>query len=513
PHTPVPTLPTRQRLPTPTPFHKPTHPERTTPSPQGHTLPTNLIPLPQASTPAHKAPPPTNLHLPQAHTPKKNNTLPQGHTLQQTYTLPQAYTRPQGPTLPQRHTSPQAYTLPQRHTRPQAYTSPQVLSHPEANGLTKAEILLHARIPSDAYADSYTHSDRDYRSKDELALFVNVPSVVRRNRRSSSGSRKVAVLMHGLLGSSADYIMNDPDEALAFLLADAGYDVWLGNIRGNFYARRHVRLSPNDPKFWDFTWTEAARYDIPAMLKYVRQETGAEQVSYVCHSMGCGVFLAMMDYHPEINYWVRVVAALAPAAYVKGKPTPWSLLGSFAYVIDETFTRLGKLEFNPLDSTTVRAGSTVCAPESFINFMCLAAHYVNFGPTSKNVDPNYLPVIHAHVPAGTSIHMFTHLLQLYHSGKFRAFDYGQQRNLAEYGTTSPPPFNLSSVKVPVGVFWSDDDWIVEHTALRQTVAELPNVVLDYEVPERLFNHVDFIWSEDAHEHVYPTIMKLLYDYN
>lgn len=76
-------------------------------------------------------------------------------------------------------------------------------------------------------------------------------------------------LQHGLLSSSADWLLSGPDRALAFILADIGYDVWLGNSRGNTYSRRHVKLSNEDPKFWDFSWHEMALFDISAEIDYV----------------------------------------------------------------------------------------------------------------------------------------------------------------------------------------------------------------------------------------------------
>lgn len=68
-------------------------------------------------------------------------------------------------------------------------------------------------------------------------------------------SGPVVFLQHCLLCSSADWLVNLRTESLAYLLANAGFDVWLGNVRGNTYSRAHVSLSPNDKKFWQFRYT------------------------------------------------------------------------------------------------------------------------------------------------------------------------------------------------------------------------------------------------------------------
>ena len=69
-----------------------------------------------------------------------------------------------------------------------------------------------------------------------------------------SPNKPAVFLQHGLLSSSADYVIGHTESALGYRLADAGYDVWLGAVRGNTYARNHTTLNPDvDLSFWDFS--------------------------------------------------------------------------------------------------------------------------------------------------------------------------------------------------------------------------------------------------------------------
>ena len=41
-------------------------------------------------------------------------------------------------------------------------------------------------------------------------------------------------------------------EANAFILARAGYDVWMGNNRGNKFSNAHLTMTTEDKEYWDF---------------------------------------------------------------------------------------------------------------------------------------------------------------------------------------------------------------------------------------------------------------------
>ena len=80
-----------------------------------------------------------------------------------------------------------------------------------------------------------------------------IPNSIRRKVSQPSGQRKVVYLQHGMMSSDHIWIINPTDKALAYILADRGYDVWLANSRGTPASRRHVTIDSSESQYWQYS--------------------------------------------------------------------------------------------------------------------------------------------------------------------------------------------------------------------------------------------------------------------
>lgn len=95
------------------------------------------------------------------------------------------------------------------------------------------------------------------------------------------------------------------------MLADAGYDVWLINNRGNGDSMTAVHPPATDD-FWNFGHDEIGLYDTPAAIDYILDETNQTDLTYVCHSQGCTMYYIMCLEKPKYEVKINKLIGLAP---------------------------------------------------------------------------------------------------------------------------------------------------------------------------------------------------------
>ncbi|XP_071452435.1 lipase 3-like [Hetaerina americana] len=326
-----------------------------------------------------------------------------------------------------------------------------------------------------------------------------------------AGSKRPAVfLQHGLLGSSADWIFSGVDKALAYLLADAGYDVWLGNVRGNTYSRSHVSLDSSQSAFWDFSFHEMGYYDLPTEIDYVLDTTEHTDLVYVGHSMGTTMFYVMAATRPEFGHKIRAMFSLAPVMYMGRVKSPIRLLAPFADDLEFIVHFLGAAEFLPQNKIIRFLSKYGCELFTTEEKICENSIFAITGFDDSQFNMTLLPIVLGHTPAGASTKTLIHYAQEIRSGKFQMYDYGSEGNMKRYGKDFPPEYNVSAIQPPISLHYSDNDWLANVDDVDQLFHRLPNALGKYKVSLPQFNHLDFLWAKDIKALLYDNLLDLIH---
>ncbi|PSN46893.1 hypothetical protein C0J52_17567 [Blattella germanica] len=269
--------------------------------------------------------------------------------------------------------------------------------------------------------------------------------------------KPVVLLMHGFFSCSNDFILQC-NQSLGFKLAELGYDVWLGNVRGSTYSREHVDLHTDIPDYWNFRR-------------------------------------------------IRVAVALSPIAHL-GDTTD-KLLKSLAKISEPLKEVIGKTRdkevFPHLNLYSDLALKTCCISED----SCRKFFTATTLKETNNMDASILPQIMCYDPTGSSLGTFSHYLQLINSGKFCMYDWGKDKNLEVYDSVEPPEYPLEEITCPVYMIASQKDELATYTNVRRTCEKIGDNCELYVTPDSTLSHSDFLFSRQAPYEIYNIVIEYI----
>ncbi|WCJ17811.1 lipase 1 [Euphorbia peplus] len=306
------------------------------------------------------------------------------------------------------------------------------------------------------------------------------------------------LLLHGLFMAGDAWFLGSPEQSLGFLLADQGFDVWAGSVRGTFLCHGHVSLSEKDKEFWNFSWEDFALYDQSAMISHIYSTTNSK-VFVVGHSQGTIMSWAAFT-QPNIVGMVEAAALLSPISYLKHITAPLPV-GMVAMHLDQIILGMGIHEIDFKRQPLIDLIDFVCGTRIECANLLAAITGPNCCMNMTHVDSFF-----DYEPHPTSTKNLHHLFQMIRRGTFARYDYGLIKNIRKYGQNDPPGFDLSLIpeSLPLWMAYGGNDGLADITDVMRTVAELPSN------PRLLFlenyGHVDFLLSTTAKEDVFDDLI-------
>lgn len=315
----------------------------------------------------------------------------------------------------------------------------------------------------------------------------------------------VIYLHHGLLMcSDIWFLMNHRSQNLPFVLHDLGYDIWLGNNRGNKYSAKHLTLKPSQSQFWDFSIDEFAIYDIPDSINYSLQTSGAQRLTYIGFSQGSAQAFASLSINAELNKKVNLFIALAPAI------TPVGLHHRLVDTLIKTspnimYLMFGKKTLLPTSSFW----ANIIYPPLFVKVIDFCVKLL-FNWESKNIDQSQRISSFKHLYSPTSVKCIVHWFQIIRNGSFQLFDENVSVTNSLTKVFQPTTFpTRTNIKIPVKLIYGDIDSLVN---IENYLSLLPEGLTEA-IPIYGHEHLDIIWGRDVESLVYPHVLSLLNQYN
>ncbi|KAI8607148.1 Alpha/Beta hydrolase protein [Chytriomyces sp. MP71] len=328
-------------------------------------------------------------------------------------------------------------------------------------------------------------------------------------RHESSAKRPVALLWPGF-GGSANCFVCAPrkEDNLAFVLAEAGFDVWLGNPRGvdttpdeNISHPTTSQDHTTRPTKWAFSIDDIVSHDIPSVVDFVLAYTHMPNLSYIGISQGTTAIFAALAVNEPLNSKINIVIALAPTL----KPMPTSLnpvlvplFHKFKWVVGEgafpsTFSEKLKQVAPPYLTYQFMKACTLIGFQSWdfskigdsMRQVAMVPH--SFNGTSRRVVEHWIQTIESQTS-------FSHYLPLsaFRRGFSHLFDHVSHTVACPHITTRLHLFYSRSDNI------TDIDHLQDNLPVQTIFTEIKN-----------YSHIEFLFALDVKEKVYDKVIDIL----
>ncbi|KAL6718881.1 cholesterol esterase [Lecanora helva] len=328
---------------------------------------------------------------------------------------------------------------------------------------------------------------------------------VRVNAGVGSVQKRVVYLHHGLLMNSEVWVcLSEAQRCLPFMLVEKGYDVWLGNNRGNKYSKKSTRFSPASNDFWNFSMDQFAFHDIPDSIDYILATTSQMSLSYIGFSQGTAQAFATLSIHPTLNDKVDVFIALAPAM------SPAGLRNG---VVDALVKASPEVLFLAFGRRSILSSATmwqsILYPPIFVRILDMSLSFL-FNWSGKNIGIPQKLAAYPHLYSFTSTKCVVHWFQIIRNKSFQMYDDDVQAPLSLGASDryyKVAKFPTRNIKTPIVLVYGGSDSLVD---IKVMLKELPRHTVAKEIAH--FEHLDFLWGQEVESLVFPHVFEALTTY-
>ncbi|XVF71825.1 hypothetical protein PTKIN_Ptkin12aG0070700 [Pterospermum kingtungense] len=348
----------------------------------------------------------------------------------------------------------------------------------------KDDMIIHSSITDDTICKSLVQA-RGYVCEEHKVTTIDgyILSMQRIpvGRSGKTADKPPVLLQHGILLDAASWLLNTPEESLAYILADSGFD-----------------------DYWEWSWDEFVQYEFTVLVQYVHDQTG-QMLHYVGHSMGTLIALAAFSKQELLNM-TRTAALLSPVAYLGQIPCQPVKLAAQLY-LPEALYKLGFHEFPPPRDVLVPLLRKILSDcpdcSDLVTLLTGPNCCVNSSMVAELVKNDLQP---------TATKNLIHLSQMIRTGITAMYDYGNEvENKGHYRQSTPPAYNMKNIPkdLPLFLAYGGKDILADVNDVNSLLNDLKDHDKDKLVLVCIkdYAHLDFILGVNANQLVYDPIIS------